>query len=446
MPSPSQSPQDAVPTQQQPSYPDPLALQRVLNELETLPPLVTDWEIIALREKLAQAVWGDAFVLQAGDCAERFSDCTPDRIANHLKVLIQMSLVLVLGAKRPVIRMGRFAGQYAKPRSQEWETRDGVRLPSYRGDLINAPEFTAEARTPDPGRLLRGYERAALTLNYARALAQGGLADLHHPEYFNLEWSTRSAKGPDYLRAVETISESLRFMENVLGVKADETHRVDFYTSHEALHLAFESAQTREAPNRSGRFALSTHFPWLGVRTADPDGAHVAYLRSIENPVGIKIGPDMPPERVLRLIEKIQPEPAPGRLTLIHRYGAGRIERDLPKLIRAVRKAGPPVLWMCDPMHGNTRLSARGYKTRSFNEIRAELDRAFDVHAAEGTRLGGVHLEMTGENVTECTGGARGLAESDLPRAYETMVDPRLNAEQSLEIAFLMADKMRSGS
>lgn len=433
----------AYPALQQPAYPDGAALAAVLEELRALPPLVTSWEVVQLREKLAAAARGEGFVLQAGDCAERFAECTPRRIANKLKVLVQMSLVLVVGGKTPVIRIGRFAGQYAKPRSDDFEMREGVRLPSYRGDIINRPEFTEAARTPDPALLLRGYERAALTLNFARALAKGGFADLHHPEYFDLDWSAESAHAGDYHRMVETITESLRFMENVLGVRAGETDRIDFFTSHEALHLDYEAAQTRRVPHRPGYFDLTAHLPWLGVRTASPGGAHVEFLRGIENPIGVKVGPGTTPEDLLRLLDRLHAQNVPGRLTLIHRFGAGRIAECLPPLLKAVAGDGRMVLWVCDPMHGNTRAASNGYKTRSFEEIRKELELAFDLHEAHGSRLGGVHIEMTGENVTECTGGARGLEESDLPRAYETMVDPRLNYEQSLEIAFLVAAKMR---
>lgn len=433
----------AYPALQQPAYPDPAALAQVLEELRQLPPLVTSWEVVALREQLAGAARGEAFVLQAGDCAERFADCTPRRIANKLKVLVQMSLVLVLGAKLPVIRVGRFAGQYAKPRTDEFETRDGLTLPSYRGDIINAPEFTAAARQPDPVRLLRGFERAALTLNFVRSLTKGGFADLHHPEFFDLDWTAHSDHAAEYARLVETITESLRFMENVLGVRAGETGRIDFFTSHEALHLDYESAQTRLVPHRPGYFTLTAHMPWLGVRTADPEGAHTEFLRGIENPIGVKVGPTTTPDVLLRLMDRLHPDNTPGRLTLIHRFGTERIAACLPPLIEAVHRDGRAVLWICDPMHGNTRVASNGFKTRRFDEIRAELDHAFDLHAAHGSRLGGVHIEMTGEPVTECTGGARGLEESDLPRAYETMVDPRLNYEQSLEIAFLAAAKMR---
>ncbi len=428
---------------QQPVYPDCAALESVLSELRRLPPLVTSWEVILLREQLAEAAEGRGFVLQGGDCAERFVDCTSPRITNMLKVLLQMSLVLVVGAQRPVIRIGRFGGQYAKPRSRDTEIRDGIELPSYRGDLVNAAEFSAEARTPDPQRLLRGYERAALTLNFIRALVKGGFADLHHPEYFELEWAQNSPRADEYQRMVDTIGNALRFMENVLGIRAGSTDRIEFFTAHEALHLSYEEAQTRKVPRRPGWFNLSTHFPWLGVRTGDPDGAHIEYLRGIENPVGIKVGPDFTPDRLEKWFDILDPQRKPGRLTLIHRFGAGRIAESLPRLIEAARKAGGRPLWVCDAMHGNTR-EAGEYKTRSFDEIHAEVEQAFDIHRASGGKLGGVHLELTGEDVTECIGGARGQNHADLGRAYESEVDPRLNYEQSLELAFLIARKMQS--
>jgi 3-deoxy-7-phosphoheptulonate synthase len=426
---------------QQPDYPDAAGLALALEQLRTLPPLVTSWEIVRLREQLAGAAEGRAFVLQGGDCAERFENCTPERITNTLKVLLQMSLVLVVGARRPVIRIGRFAGQYAKPRSSDPEISGGVSLPAFRGDNINRREFTAEARTPDPQLLLRGYERAALTLNYARALVKGGFADLHHPEYFDLDWVEHSPLADEYHRLAETISESLRFMENVLGVRAGESDRIDFFTAHEALHLAYESAQTRRVPRRPGFFNLTTHFPWAGLRTNDPDGAHIEYLRGIENPVGIKVGPGTTREQIARWIEAIDPKRQPGRLSLIHRFGARRIKHELPRLLEAVRQEGGQVLWICDPMHGNTQPTSSGGKTRAFDEIRSEVEQAFDLHRAAGRALGGVHIELTGENVTECTGGARGTAEEDLESAY---VDPRLNYEQSLELAFLIARKMKA--
>jgi 3-deoxy-7-phosphoheptulonate synthase len=435
----------ALPALQQAEYPDPIALEQVLCELRQLPPLVTSWEILGLRGQLAEAAAGRKFVLQGGDCAERLLDCKAPRITNTLKVLVQMSLVLVVGAERPVIRIGRFAGQYAKPRSANLETRDGVTLPSYRGDIINRPEFTSDARTPDPQLLLRGYERAAMTLNFVRSLVKGGFADLHHPEYFDLDWVEQSPFAREYHAMARTISDSLRFMEAVLGVRAGDSDLIDFFTAHEALHLGYESAQTRRVPRRPGFFNLTTHFPWVGLRTNDPDGAHVEYLRGIENPIGIKVGGGTTREQVKRWIERLDPQRTPGRLTLIHRFGARKIADQLPGLIEAVRAEGGTVLWICDPMHGNTQTTASGIKTRSFDDIRSEVEQAFDLHHAAGQKLGGVHIELTGENVTECIGGARGQSEKDLVRAYESEVDPRLNYEQSLELAFLIARKMKAG-
>jgi len=434
----------SLPALQQPTYQDPAALERALKELAGLPPLVTSWEVLALREQLAEAAMGRRFVLQAGDCAERISECSSDRITNKLKILLQMSLLLVQGAACPVIRIGRFAGQYAKPRSSDLEDRDGVRLPSYRGDLVNLPEFTPEARTANPQLLIKGYERAALTLNYIRALIKGGFADLHHPEYWDLDWAAVSPMAGEYHRRIASVKDSLRFMENILGIRAGDTDRIDFYTSHEALHLGYEEAQTRHVPRRTGWFNLSTHFPWIGIRTSSPDGAHVEYMRGIENPVAVKVGTATKPGDLLRLIEILNPENMPGRLTFIHRFGAEKIEASLPPMIETVQREGKIVLWVCDPMHGNTRTTSTGYKTRSFSDIAAELRLAFDIHQSCGNRLGGVHIELTGDNVTECTGGARGLSESDLSQAYESEVDPRLNYEQALEIAILIANKLAS--
>lgn len=435
----------ALPALQQPEYPDAVALERTLAELRRLPPLVTSWEILDLRGQLAEAAAGQRFVLQGGDCAERLIDCQPGRITNIVKVLVQMSLVLVVGAERPVIRIGRFAGQYAKPRSAGEETRHGLTLPSYRGDIINRPEFTAGARTPDPELLLRGYAHAAMMLNFIRSLVKGGFADLHHPEYFDLDWVDHSPLADEYHRMAETISDSLRFMENVLGVRAGDSDRIDFFTAHEALHLGYESAQTRRVPRRPGFFNLTTHFPWAGLRTSDPDGAHIEYLRGIENPVGIKVGAGTSRECVARWLDLLDPDRTPGRLTLIHRFGACRIAGELPRLIETVRAEGGAPLWICDPMHGNTQTTHGGVKTRNFEDIRAEIEQAFDIHRAAGQTLGGVHIELTGENVTECIGGARGQSESDLTRAYESEVDPRLNYEQALELAFLIARKMKAG-
>lgn len=427
---------------QQPVYPDDQRLRAALWELSQLPPLVTSWEVIELKRQLAEAAQGKRFVLQAGDCAERFADCTSPRITNKLKILLQMSLVLVQGSHLPVVRVGRFAGQYAKPRSNDTETRGEVTLPSYRGDIINRPEFTVEARTPDPSLLLRGHERASLTLNFIRALVKGGFADLHHPEYWSLDWAESSPGFREYRRIMDSIADSLQFMENILGIRAGDTDRIDFFTCHEALHLGYESAQTRTVPHRPGWFNLSTHFPWIGIRTADPDGAHVEYMRGIENPIGLKVGAALPVDRLLRLCEVLNPKNEPGRLTLIHRFGAEQISQRLPGVLQAAGKAGVAVGWICDPMHGNTRTTSNGFKTRSFEDIESELSRAFEIHHAAGVPLAGVHIELTGENVTECVGGARGLSEHDLATAYETEVDPRLNYEQSLEVALLIARKM----
>ena len=429
------------PHTQQPVYTDAHELALALDQLRELPPLVTSWEIMALKRLLAEAAEGRRFLLQGGDCAESFDDCTSPLISNRLKVMLQMSLVLVHGLKLPVVRVGRFAGQYAKPRSTDVETRDGVSLPSYRGDLVNGAAFTAEARRADPQRLIRGHARSAMTMNFVRALVDGGFADLHHPEYWDLGWVAHSPLQDEYRQMVESIGNSLRFMETLAGESIGSFQRVDFYTSHEALVLHYEQALTRQVPRQWGWFNLSTHFPWIGMRTAAPDGAHVEYFRGIRNPIAVKVGPATTPDQLLRLADVLDPDHEPGRLTLIHRMGAAKIESALPPLLAAAKAAGRKPLWVCDPMHGNTETLGNGVKTRRFENIRGELDRAFDAHAAAGTRLGGVHLELTGENVTECLGGARDLVESDLARAYKSQVDPRLNYEQSLEIAMQIVRK-----
>jgi len=442
-PSPDWSPASwqAHPSLQQPSYADAAELEAALAKLSQLPPLVTSWEILALRNLLADAAQGHRFLLQGGDCAESFDDCTSPLISNRLKVMLQMSLVLVHGLQLPVVRVGRFAGQYAKPRSADTETRDGVTLPSYRGDLVNAPAFTAQARRADPQRLVRGHAHSAMTMNFVRALIDGGFADLHHPEYWDLAWVEHSPLQGEYRAMVESIGRSLRFMETLAGEPIGSYQRVDFYTSHEALVLHYEQALTRRVPRQDGWFNLSTHFPWIGMRTAALDGAHVEYFRGIRNPVAVKIGPSVTPDQLLRLCDALDPQREPGRLTLIHRMGAAKIETALRPLLDAVRAEGREPLWVCDPMHGNTESVSNGFKTRRFENIRSELESAFDVHASAGTRLGGVHLELTGENVTECMGGARDLTESDLSRAYKSQVDPRLNYEQSLELAMLIVRK-----
>jgi len=428
---------------QQPEYPDPDALEAVLAELATLPPLVTSWEVETLRAQLAEAACGRRFLLQGGDCAERFAECRADVLTNRLKILLKMSVVLIYGLKKPVVRVGRFAGQYAKPRSAPMETRDGVTLPSYRGDNINAPAFSAAARTPDPRRLLQAYSYSAMTLNFVRALADGGFADLHHPEYWNLDFAEQSPMIGEYLAIITAINEALHFAETVSEGPILGLGQVDFFTSHEALHLQYEQALTRTIPQRLGLYNLSTHFPWIGKRTADLEGAHVEYARGIRNPIGLKVGPGLPPSDLARLVNVLDPENEPGRLTLITRFGAERIEADLPPLLRAVEATGKTVLWCCDPMHGNTEVTETGLKTRRFDNILAELEQAFEIHAAMGTILGGVHFELTGEDVTECMGGARDLTESDLERAYHTLVDPRLNAEQALEMALRIVRKYK---
>ncbi len=425
--------------EQQPTYRDPAALARAVEELGQLPPLVTSWEIEALKSQLAGAARGGAFLLQGGDCAESLADCNSAAITSKLKILLQMSVVLVWGLRTKVVRVGRFAGQYAKPRSVDFEEQGGVRLPTYRGDLVNAAPFTAADREPDPQRLLRGYERAALTINFIRALVDGGFADLHHPEYWDLGFVEHSPLAVEYRQMVAGIGESLRFMETLAGRAVAEMRRVDFYTSHEGLHLGYEQALTRRVPRRPGYYNLSTHMPWLGLRTSDTEGAHVEYFRGIANPIGLKVGPGTAPDRLARLLDLLHPDDEPGRLALIHRFGAGKIAAALPPLLEVVKRSGKTVLWVCDPMHGNTVATASGRKTRRFDHILDELERAFDLHAEAGTVLGGVHFELTGENVTECVGGARGLDDDGLAAAYRSHVDPRLNYEQALEMALAIA-------
>ncbi len=427
------------PASQQPTYPDKQALDEVVAQLARLPPLVVSWEIEALKEEIAAAQRGERFVLQGGDCAESLNDCESDQIAKKLKILLQMSLVLVYGLKKPVVRIGRMAGQYAKPRSADTETRDGVTLPCYRGDNVNRPGFTLADRTPDPQLLLRGYERAALTLNFVRALIDGGFADLHHPEYWDLDFVRHSPQKDAYERIVQSISDSLDFFEAASRSALHEAGRVNFYSSHEGLHLLYEQAQTRYIERQKRWYNLSTHMPWIGMRTAALDGAHVELFRGIANPLGIKVGPSMSAEWLQGLLAVLNPNNEPGRIVLIHRMGAKEVDKRLPAIIQAVRATGSPVLWVCDPMHGNTETSSSGLKTRRFENIVAEVESAFRIHREMGSWLGGVHFELTGEDVTECTGGARGLTDADLARAYKSQVDPRLNYEQALELAMRIA-------
>ncbi len=435
------------PSTQQPVYPDQAALGRTLDELRALPPLVTSYEIESLKSQIAESARGERFILWGGDCAESFADCNSSAIAAKLKILLQMSLVLVHGTRRRITRIGRFAGQYAKPRSAMTEVRDGVELPSFRGDNVNRPEFTLAARTPDPALLLRGYERSALTLNFIRALVDGGFADLHHPENWDLAFVKHSPLAAEYQRMVDSIGESLRFMETLAGGTITQMQRVDFYTSHELLVLDYEAALTRQVPRREGWFNLSTHIPWIGMRTNAGDGAHIEFCRGIRNPVGVKVGPGTTPDALLATIRTITPDNEPGRVVLITRFGAHAIGRGLPPLVAAVRDAGLHAAWVCDPMHGNTETvvptggpwAGKSVKTRKFGHILAEVEQAFEIHRAAGTALAGVHIELTGEDVSECTGGARGLSDDDLSRAYRSQVDPRLNYEQALELAMLIA-------
>jgi 3-deoxy-7-phosphoheptulonate synthase len=417
-----------------------VALDVAVAALARLPPIVVSWEVEALKEQIAAAQRGERFVLQGGDCAESLDDCESDSIAKKLKILLQMSLVLLHGLKKPIVRIGRMAGQYAKPRSADTETRNGVTLPCYRGDIVNRPGFSAAEREPDPQLLLRGYERAALTLNFVRALIDGGFADLHHPEYWDLDFVRHSPLKEAYEKIAHSISDALDFFEGVTHSPIHEASRIDFYASHEGLHLHYEQAQTRYIERQQRWYNLSTHMPWIGMRTAALDGAHVELFRGISNPMGIKIGPSMSAEWVQGLIATLNSNNEPGRLVLIHRMGVKEIEKRLPPLIRAVRATGSPVLWVCDPMHGNTETSSSGLKTRRFENIVAELEASFRIHRELGSWLGGVHFELTGEDVTECTGGARGLTDTDLARAYKSQVDPRLNQEQAMELAMRISE------
>jgi len=430
------------PALQQPEYADRPQLDRVLGQLRKLPPLVTSWEIENLKTQLALAARGDAFLLQGGDCSENLDECQSPPIVRKIKMLMQMSFVLTYGSMKRVIRVGRIAGQYAKPRSANTETRDGVTLPVYRGDIINRSGFSAYERQPDPHLLLKGYERAALTLNFIRALSGGGFADLHHPENWDLEFANQSPRAIEYHQMVHSIANSLQFMETMLDRSIAHARSVEFFTSHEGLHLYYEQALTRQLPHREGWYNVGTHFPWLGNRTRDPEGAHVEYFRGIQNPIGIKVDDKISEDELKRLLDELNPENVPGRVTLIHRMGHERIQQGLPKLIEVVQRGDYQVVWCVDPMHGNTVATHNGLKTRHFDHILAELMAAFEIHKQYGSILGGVHLELTGDNVTECVGGATRLAETDLSRAYKTKVDPRLNYNQAMEIAFMISEHL----
>jgi 3-deoxy-7-phosphoheptulonate synthase len=428
------------------AYDDTAALDAACARLRELPPLVTSWEIARLRELLADAQQGKRFLLQGGDCAETLADCRSPVIADKLKILLQMSLVMVHESKRPVVRVGRFAGQYAKPRSKPVESRDGVVHPSYFGDMVNRADFSESGRRPDPDNMIVAYSHAAMTLNFIRSLSAGGFADVHHPEQWELSFF-RHATTPDSLReeyekTTKQLAEAFRFMEALGEMTVEELTRVDFYTSHEGLNLLYESAQTRSVPRREGWWDLTTHFPWIGERTRALDGAHIEFFRGVENPLGIKLGPGVTADQVLRLIDTLNPKNEGGKLALITRMGAARVGDVLPGLVEVVKRAGRTVLWVCDPMHGNTQVAPSGLKTRDFDDILREVETTFDVHDACGTYLGGVHFELTGDNVTECIGGAAGITVNDLDKNYASACDPRLNYRQSLEMGFRIAKRL----
>jgi 3-deoxy-7-phosphoheptulonate synthase len=434
------------PIRQAPAYPEPDRLAAAEDRLRSYPPLVFAGEARRLKAGLAKVAEGHAFVLQGGDCAESFGDFNANMIRDTFRVLLQMAVVLTFGASVPVVKMGRMAGQYAKPRSSDTETIGGQTLPSYRGDIVNGPEFTPEARIPDPSRMETGYFQSAGTLNLLRAFATGGYADLHEVHRWNLGFVARSPLVERYRDLAHRIDETLAFMAacGITSKTTPQIHETDFFTSHEALLLPYEQALTRVDSTSGDWYACSAHFLWIGDRTRQADGAHVEFLRGVKNPIGMKVGPTTEPDDLLRLIDRLNPGGEPGRLTLITRMGADKVGKLLPPLLRAVNRDGRKVVWLCDPMHGNTTSTSHGRKTRSFEAILSEVRGFFDAHAAEGTWAGGVHVEMTGREVTECIGGAHRLTEADLSERYETFCDPRLNAEQSLELAFLVAEELKA--
>jgi len=433
------------PVRQIPDFPDSAGLAAAEKTLRSYPPLVFAGEARNLRAHLADVSAGKAFLLQGGDCAESFAEFHPDNIRDSFRVLLQMAVVLTYGAACPVVKVGRMAGQFAKPRSEDTETQNGVTLPSYRGDMVNAMEFTPEARKPDPARMVQGYNQSAATLNLLRAFAQGGYADLHQVHRWTLSFLDTSPQAERYRDLAQRLDETLAFMA-ACGLTSETTPQIretDFYTSHEALLLGFEQAMTRIDSTTGDWYDTSAHMLWVGDRTRQPDGGHVEFLRGIKNPVGMKAGPSLAIDEFLRLIETLNPDNVPGRLTVICRFGHDKVADKLPPMIRAVEREGFKVVWSCDPMHGNTIKSSNGYKTRPFDRILAEVKGFFGVHRAEGTHAGGVHLELTGQNVTECTGGAQAITDTALSDRYHTHCDPRLNASQALELAFLLAEFLK---
>lgn len=432
------------PALQQPNWPDQEKFNRVLAEIAKLPPLVFAGEIRELKKMLGKAVAGEAFLLQGGDCSEEFFNCTAPNIRESLKVLLQMAVILTYAGGKPVVKVGRIAGQYAKPRSSDTEVVDGVTLPSYRGDMANSAEPTPEARIPDPERMLKGYYLSASTLNLLRAFTRGGFAALHRVHAWNQEFVIQSPMGRSYERLANHISQAINFMETI-GISTDvpQIKQAQFFTSHEALFLGYEESLTREDSTTGGWYDCSAHMLWIGDRTRQLDGAHIEFLRGVLNPLGMKIGPRHDIDDILAVLERLNPENEPGRMTLITRFGAKEIDKYLPPLIRAVKKEGRQVVWCCDPMHANTFTATSGHKTRNFDDILSELRCFFELHWSEGTVPGGVHFELTGNNVTECVGGARQLVDEQLSQKYLTTCDPRLNAEQSLEMAFQIAEMIR---
>ena len=426
---------------QQPSWPDGSALDDAVAKLRKVPPLVFAGECDELKEKLGAVARGEAFLLQGGDCAETFDGVTADNVRNKLRVLLQMAVVLTYAASVPVVKLGRLAGQYAKPRSSDTETRGDVTLPAYRGDAVNGFDFTEAARVPDPQRLVEVYHASASTLNLVRAFVTGGYADLRQVHTWNTDFVRESPVGRRYERLASEIDRALTFMK-AIGADPDEFHRVDFHSSHEALVLEYEHALTRIDSRTQQPYDVSAHFLWIGERTRQLDGAHVELLSRIRNPIGVKLGPTTTPDDALALASKLNPENEPGRLTFITRMGAGKIRDRLPELVEKVTAAGVTVAWVCDPMHGNTFEASSGYKTRRFDDVISEVQGFFDVHRALGTWPGGVHVELTGDDVTECVGGGEALLEDDLHNRYESVCDPRLNRVQSLELAFLVAEML----
>ena len=430
---------DDRPAAQQPVWPDPAARDRAVELLRSLPPLVFAGECDDLRARLAQAARGEAFVLMGGDCAERFAGATADEIKAKLKTVLQMAVVLTYGASLPVVKIGRIAGQYAKPRSNPDEVIDGIELPAYRGDMVNDLPFDVASRTPDPSRMVEAYHRAAATLNLVRAFTQGGYTDLRQVHAWNTDFVRDSSAGERYERIASQIDRAMAFMR-AIGADPEELHRVEFYAGHEALVLDYERALTRIDSRTDLPYDVSGHFVWVGERTRQLDGAHVDFARRIRNPIGVKVGPTTTPEQAVELVERLDPEGDGGRLTLIARMGARRVRDVLPPLIEKVAAAGHPVVWVCDPMHGNTFEAETGHKTRRFDDVVDEVTGFFAVHRDLDTFPGGIHVELTGEDVTECVGGAEGIEEQHLGARYETACDPRLNRQQSLELSFLVAE------